>query len=180
MEDDITRATYARGSGKARCYDCDKSGESEPGYLPEGWMEHALDGTVHCETCADSFDCACGAQAFERGQCPTCARHAARIDRNARIAAGHVDPIYVLAVSSARMYGGPEEGGWFWDYVVVSEVRKAWDWRGALRHARELRAEYPTCPRGRHSVIGGTDVSIVCRRDPREFPTEVTSAPRWE
>lgn len=90
-----------------------------------------------------------------------------------------VVPFYVAAIGISRHYGGPEEGGWWYDVTDVIEARRAWTWRDGLRHARELRANHPTCPRGRGSVIGGEDVYIQTFRDPSEFP-EPEPKPRYE
>ena len=99
------------------------------------------------------------------GSCIACERRNARARRRARIDAGHCDPIYIAALETTRHYGGPEEGGWYYDWTDVVEVRRAYDWRAALRAIRELRDEHPTCPRGRGSVLGGADVCIALAPD---------------
>ncbi|MFZ9889735.1 MAG: hypothetical protein ACO3JL_19745 [Myxococcota bacterium] len=69
-------------------------------------------------------------------------------------------PLYVVAIGTDRRYGGPEEGGWWYDESYVLEVASCRGWRAALRAARSLKRDYPTCPYGRFSAAGGTDVSI--------------------
>jgi hypothetical protein len=80
----------------------------------------------------------------------------------------------------SRHYGGPEDGGWWYDRTTVQEVRKAWDWRTAMKHVRELREEHPTCPRGRFSVIGGTDMYVQTFRTLEDLPEENFERPRYE
>jgi hypothetical protein len=83
---------------------------------------------------------------------------------------GKCPPFLVVCYGVDRVYGGPEEGGWYYDRTTVLEVRRAFTFAGGLRAARELRDEHPTCPRGRHSVIGGTDTYVRCvysENDPR-------------
>lgn len=87
----------------------------------------------------------------------------------------------VVAYGVDRVYGGPEEGGWWYDRMTVLEVRRAFTFAGGLRAGRELRDEHPTCPRGRGSVLGGTDTYIRCvysENDPR-MPRE-SGGQTWE
>lgn len=88
------------------------------------------------------------------------ARRLARKIRRDLALAGHVQPIYVYVWAIDQCYGGPEEGGWYFDMGRVEEVRRAHSWKQALRHIRALREAHPTCPRGRSSVIGGTDTYV--------------------
>lgn len=107
-------------------------------------------------------------------------RRRLRAARLAELAEGRVVPFYVATIGVSRHYGGPEEGGWWYDRTTVEEVRKAWDWRTAMRHVRELREEHPTCPRGRFSVIGGTDMYVQTFRTLEDLPEENFERPRYE
>lgn len=84
----------------------------------------------------------------------------ARAVRAASVARGVVRPFYVVVYLIDRLYGGPEEGGWWWDRIVADKVVRCWDWKQALRAVRELREEYPPPKHNRYSVLGGTDVDI--------------------
>jgi hypothetical protein len=95
-----------------------------------------------------------------------------RRERIASVRAGKVAPFYVAAIATGRRYGGPEEGGWWYDVTTIEAVRKAWDVSTGLKHARELREEHPTCPRGRHSVIGREDIEVRVFRSLDDLPTE--------
>lgn len=57
---------------------------------------------------------------------------------------------------------------------------RVWDIKQAVRAAHELREEYPTCPRGRGSVIGGTDTHLEILYSLDQLPTETTERPRYE
>lgn len=80
-----------------------------------------------------------------------------------------IEPFLVVARGITRHYGGPQEGGWWYDASTVHEVRKVWGWRAGLAAIRELKEEHPTCPRGRHSVAGRADMDIVLLRDDEQL-----------
>lgn len=73
-------------------------------------------------------------------------------------------PIYVAVVETTRHYGGPEEGGWCYDWHQVVETKECYTFRHLLWWVKELRRVFPTCQRGRGSVIGGADVTIYMLR----------------
>ncbi|HEY6020405.1 MAG TPA: hypothetical protein VIY48_10990 [Candidatus Paceibacterota bacterium] len=83
--------------------------------------------------------------------------------RNA-LADGEKPPIYAGVVSISRHYGGPEEGGWYYDWYQVEEILQCQDFRHLLSTVRSLRNDYPSCPRGRGSVIGGDDTVVYISR----------------
>lgn len=121
------------------------------------------------------------AEAIELSE-ETCSerRRRLRAARLAELAQGRVTPFYVAAIGVSRHYGGPEEGGWWYDRTTVEEVRKAWDWRTAMKHVRELREEHTTCPQGRFSVNGGTDMYVQTFRALETLPNENFERPRYE
>lgn len=106
----------------------------------------------------------------------------ARVERRVRLARGLVDPLYVVAARVFRRYGGPEEGGWWYDWRDVEEVRRAWDWRSMLRAVRELKDAHPTDPRGRGSVLGdGGDTQLFIVLDASQIEAlQDTERPRYE
>lgn len=91
-------------------------------------------------------------------------------------------PVYVGVTETTRHYGGPEEGGWYYDWTEVVEIVKVEDsFRGLLGTVRALLESYPTCPRGRGSVIGGADVTIYMTRNVRLIDQlQSPGRPRYE
>lgn len=106
-------------------------------------------------------------------------RLALRLERRQRANDGQVLPIYVYAQGVCHLYGGPEEGGWYYDQRRLLEVRRAFSWQTARRYARELREEYPTCPYGRFSVLGGEDVLIRFASDDSFIPEDTGHPGPW-
>lgn len=76
----------------------------------------------------------------ENGVCKVCDMYD---KRKADLAAGRVQPFYIVAYGISRHYGGPEEGGWWYDWTDVHEVRRAFTLAEGLRHARDLKDKYP-------------------------------------
>lgn len=103
-----------------------------------------------------------------------------RSERATLVKSGEVVPFIVAAIGVDRCYGGPEEGGWYYDATSILQVFKVWNWKQGLARARELKEEHPTCPRGRHSVIGGTDVYLRTYIDVEDMPEETTRKPRFQ
>ena len=87
--------------------------------------------------------------------------------RKNELAQGENPQVYTGVVSITRHYGGPEEGGWYYDWYEVEEILQCQDFRHLLSTVRELREQYPTCPRGRGSVIGGADTIVYISRSKR-------------
>lgn len=82
-------------------------------------------------------------------------------------------PIYVNVYAIERVYGGPEEGGWWYDTgepvltVVCEHEQQAQD------VANQLRQEYPHT-HDRYSVLGGDDWNIAIEDEPgKEWPSEI-------
>lgn len=76
-------------------------------------------------------------------------------------------PVFVAVVSVSRHYGGPEEGGWWYDWSEIESVRAFHNPRRARRIARRIeREEARYAPRhNRFSVLGGADVEVRRTRD---------------
>ena len=114
-------------------------------------------------------------------ECWACARYAARSARvHKQRLNGQVEPFYVVGYRIDRCYGGPQEGGWWYDHAYTCEVRKCYDWRDGLKAARELREDFKPDKRGRSSVIGGPDGYVGVYRDPKNFPGEDFERPHYE
>ncbi len=104
-------------------------------------------------------------------------------ERREHLAAGRVPPLYVAVTRTFRMYGGPEEGGWYYDRTDLEEVRRAYGWKGVLKLVRELRREHPTDRYGRGSVLGNSgDVVLYLSRtlEPIERLATPPGRPRYE
>jgi len=101
--------------------------------------------------------------------------------RKNALADGENPPIYAGVVSIDRYYGGPEEGGWYYDWHQVEEILECQDFRHLLSTVRSLREQYPTCQRGRGSVIGGTDTVIYISRNKKLIENcQSEERPRYE
>jgi hypothetical protein len=109
--------------------------------------------------------------------CPTCEAAWARSEA---LAKGRVLPFYVVCYAVDRRYGGPEEGGWYYDRLQILEVHKVYSFRGGLYAAHLLKEAHPTCRYGRGSVLGGDDVYVRCCYDESDLPAEFTERPRYE
>ena len=104
----------------------------------------------------------------------------ANMRRNA-LSENEKPPIYAGVVSIDRHYGGPEEGGWYYDWHQVEEILECQDFRHLLLTVRSLREQYPTCQRGRGSVIGGTDTVIYIARNKKLIEDmQSEERPRYE
>jgi hypothetical protein len=81
-------------------------------------------------------------------------------------------PIYVNVYDADRAYGGPEEGGWYFDVRTPVESHTV-DSREEAEELREsLREQYPDTGK-RSSVLGGEDYDIVIEYEaPQQFPSE--------
>lgn len=103
-------------------------------------------------------------------------------ERLAALAQGKCPPIYAVAVRTTRHYGGPEEGGWFYDWSDIEEVRRAFTFRELLRAVRALRDNHPSSRYGRHSCADTTgDVVIYMMRSEDLIESlQSTQRPRYE
>lgn len=89
------------------------------------------------------------------------------------------DPIYVNAYSVSRHYGGPEEGGWWYDAgtPLASVPMKADATDEEIEKEKARLTELLGWPRepsqGRYSVNGGDDFEVWVEDHPAEhFPKE--------
>ena len=87
----------------------------------------------------------------------------------------HSEIIYANVFRVTRQYGGPEEGGWWYDAgEVIGSIRVlATDCEDRLRKYLMRAYEDEQCLRGRHSAAGGADVVIRLEDHEAEpFPSE--------
>lgn len=118
----------------------------------------------------------CESNPNDRDTCRACRKAI----RRAATRTGEVQPFYVVAYGIDRCYGGPQEGGWWYDATTIHKVYKVWTVRQALAFARMLREQYPKPRHPRYSVIGGQDQYVQTFYDPSQFPVELTERPRYE
>jgi hypothetical protein len=92
---------------------------------------------------------------------------------------GRVLPIYVAVQEVTRHYGGPEEGGWWYNWTETVDVYQAWNARDALAMLRELKDEYQDPRYGIYSCAnrGEGEYHFVIAHDP-SFWTEHESTKR--
>lgn len=104
--------------------------------------------------------------------------------RKAEQALGIVSPFYLIVEGISRHYGGPEEGGWWYDWHTILDVRKVFTFKQALKHARELREKYPQPKYNRYSSANrgedDTVLRIVYSEDDPRWPEESNERPRYE
>jgi hypothetical protein len=107
---------------------------------------------------------------------------AKRIQRAENRKPGQVLPIYIAVQGTSRCYGGPEEGGWWYNWTETEEVFKVWTMRAALRKLRELREEYLPPRFSIYSAAnrGEEEYSFVITHDPSYFvERESTERPTY-
>lgn len=84
---------------------------------------------------------------------------------------------YVNVYDITRVYGGPEEGGWWYDAGEPIESHAFASLDDAYALYDELRATYPVTG-ARYSVLGGDDFDVRIEDEPAEaFPGYI---PRYE
>jgi hypothetical protein len=89
---------------------------------------------------------------------------------------------YYVAVSHmTRHFGGPEEGGWWYDWREVVEVRRVFGIDGLVSALERLKEEYPRARYSRGSVLGnaGDHEFMVCTTQ-EEIPEDTKQRPRYE
>lgn len=122
------------------------------------------------------------AEIVENGVCKVCDLYE---KRKAAVAQGKMLPFLIVVTATSRHYGGPEEGGWWYNRTTVEEVRRAFTFEQGLRHARELKDEYPS---PRYSIYscanrGEPEYHIRCvygEDDPRFPQDENLRKPTYE
>ena len=72
----------------------------------------------------------------------------------------NASPLVVVLLALDRCYGGPEEGGWWWDRCEIVQYAVRDGWQAALATARAMRDDNPSSRFGRYSAAGGTDYAV--------------------
>jgi hypothetical protein len=108
-------------------------------------------------------------------ECHICVRE----KRFQKIKNDEPQPFYIVAYGISRHYGGPEEGGWYFDWRQVLSIRKVWSIKQALVAIREFKEWYPQSKYNRSSVLGGEDTEIKCLAS-LDFVKETTKRPKYE
>jgi hypothetical protein len=84
---------------------------------------------------------------------------------------------WVNVYSVNRLYGGPEEGGWWYDTGEIVLSKQFDDDDSAQDYAESLEKQFPNTGK-RYSVLGGEDYNIWVEDSPgQDYPTE---RPRYE
>lgn len=98
---------------------------------------------------------------------------AARIKRDRQeYIASFNGKFYVNVYEVSRCYGGPEEGGWWFDTGEPVDSTLYTDYSAALDAMEALRDSYPDTGRS-SSVLGGEDYRVTVERHPAaSYPTE--------
>jgi hypothetical protein len=87
---------------------------------------------------------------------------------------------YVVVTHVTRHYGGPEEGGWWYDWTSIEDVRKVFGAEGVLKALEKLGEEYPRSRYGRGSVLGDAgDYEFAVCISQEEFPEETKERPTY-
>lgn len=109
-------------------------------------------------------------------QVDNCWALAKRLQRAESRKPGQTLPIYVALQETSRHYGGPEEGGWWYNLTETIEVYRFWSARDALVKVRELRKENPSPRYDIYSAAnqGEPAVSIVVAHDPSYWTVRET------
>ena len=89
--------------------------------------------------------------------------------------------LYVAVTHVTRHFGGPEEGGWWYDHTSIEDVRRVFGSEGVIAALEKLDREYPEPRYNRHSVLGAAgDYEFTVCADQDDFPEETTERPRYE
>jgi hypothetical protein len=94
---------------------------------------------------------------------------------------GAYDMVFHSAYHTTLQYGGPEEGGWWYNHNrLIYTIPAARGFEKYLHNwLREQFAEFDeTSKRPYHSVLGGQRVSIIIETEPGE--NETTERPFYE
>ena len=93
--------------------------------------------------------------------------------------------VWVTAYHMSKTYGGPEEGGWYWDRYTDLETRRVAPHRVRQTQAQLLtrhQKDLPRDPKGKirayDSVLGGEAVYVRPEETPGQYATR--ERPRYE
>lgn len=108
--------------------------------------------------------------------------------RKARSELNIQDDIFIIVKETHRIYGGAEEGGWWYDQSWITEtVRmnpqdcpKYPFWKLILNTVRRLKKEYPQPRFNRFSAAGNKDFDISLHYCEFDIPEEETEVQKYE
>ena len=154
----------------------------ENGESPDVVLVYESNSKQECEDYIKEKGSPSSYELKENGVCEVCDLHDKRVEA---LAQGRMLPFLVVATGTSRHYGGPEEGGWWYDRESVLEVRRAFTLEQGLRHMRELRESYPQPRYNRFSCAnrGEPETHIRCvygELDPRMPQESPPGRPRYE
>lgn len=108
-------------------------------------------------------------------ECHSCAQQI----RYEKVKNNNPQPFYIVLYGVSRCYGGPEEGGRYYDRREVIQTKKVWTIKQALMIIRDFQNKFPKPKYNRFSVLGGEDSEIAILAS-LEFITETTHRPIYE
>jgi hypothetical protein len=86
---------------------------------------------------------------------------------------------FVNVYEVTRHYGGPEEGGWYYNRLHCVEVYPVRDEAAGETIIEYLEEQHKHRKHGNiYSVLGGTDLEIYFEDEPKE--SETRERPQWE
>lgn len=174
------RQLYTDGSYRESRYEVwDPCYQGGPDEVPDEVLVYEAESKEECEAYMATQGKAL--ELRENGVCQVCDLYE---KRQAHLREGRVDPFYLVVSGTSRHYGGPEEGGWWYNWTEILEVRRAFTFQEGLRQARELRDKYPQPKYDIYSCANdgepNTEITLCYgEADPR-WPHESTERPRYE
>ena len=110
---------------------------------------------------------------FEEIECEEC-----NGDRFKEIPIGEDEIVYVNIYSVTREYGGPEEGGWWYNRLSCIESIPVKNKNSELME-EESEKEYEKLKYGNiYSVLGGRDIEVIIEEKPKQ--SETKERPHYE
>ena len=93
----------------------------------------------------------------------------ARIERNKET--GSLEPFFIVVIGTSRIYGGPEEGGWWDNRSEIIDVAQVYGPRHGIRVAKKFREENPQPKYGIYSCAnrGEPEISIRAYNKPEDW-----------
>lgn len=85
----------------------------------------------------------------------------------------------VAVYEVTRMYGGPEEGGWWYDWTHIVMLRKFSSLRKAQKAKYDARRMYPKEHFNRHSCAGNADTYVEIHTSADKVWEETTARPTY-
>jgi len=116
---------------------------------------------------------------FPRNACRLARRMLRRQDKDP----SEIQRLFVVIRGISRHYGGPEEGGWWFDREITEAVHQAFGWRQTRKLIRKLEKEYQQPRFGINSCAnrGEAEYQFLVIDDLDQIPEDTgLSKPRYE